>query len=566
MIMVQSLHVVFPYLLKVIFDELPSIVEHKTITSKIVYLVVGLIVVKVINDLLWHFVHMINYLSLFIDVENDLPAKAQKKLLELPAQFHERENTGKKVAKVEKGIDRILWILHSLFWSFFPPLISMVLMVGTLIIIDWKIGTIFVSAVIPGILIYKYVYDKHIDKWDLWDAKKEKAVGLFVQSLVNVNTVQSFVQEENEITDHEDVRDKMRDIDRDVSLSMERWFSLISLTFNVGFLTTIIASLYFVVQGTTTMGTVVFLVTTGGALLGHIWELMNCYTNVIRRIYAVLRMKELFDEKSSISNRDESVVPSSFDGKFVFEEVEFAYPGKDRKVLNNFSVDIGGKQMVALVGKSGEGKTTIIKLLCRMYDVSTGSIYLDGVDIRNLDHTWYRKLFAIVKQDVEIFDGTIAQNIVYAHREASAEQIELALSAAHLKETLQDKSRFPDGLKTQVGERGVKLSGGERQRVGIARAYIALLSGAKVLVLDEATSNLDSEAEKAIQQMINDVRHKLDISIVAIAHRLSTISKADTIYVINDGQVSEKGDHRSLIKQNGLYSRLVELQQLGEIQ
>jgi ABC-type multidrug transport system fused ATPase/permease subunit len=200
-----------------------------------------------------------------------------------------------------------------------------------------------------------------------------------------------------------------------------------------------------------------------------------------------------------------------------------------------------------------------------MYDVSSGEILLDGMNIKNLDLAWYRRLFAVVAQEVDIFDASLRDNIIYPNAAATPEQIRTALKASHLEAILNDASRFPRGLETEVGERGIKLSGGERQRVGIARAYIAILSGAKVLILDEATSNLDSSAECAIQQMLDLVRRELRVTIIAIAHRLSTIQRADRIAVVNHGRIAELGDHQKLIAKNGLYAELVELQRLGEL-
>ena len=204
-------------------------------------------------------------------------------------------------------------------------------------------------------------------------------------------------------------------------------------------------------------------------------------------------------------------------------------------------------------------------MLARGYDIGSGRLTLDGNEINQLDRNWFRSRFAVVQQDVDIFDATLQENIRYSFPDATAEEVSQALKAAHLDIILANKERFPDGLETQVGERGVRLSGGEKQRVGIARAYVSLLKGANVLILDEATSSLDSEAERAIQNMINKLRAETQITIVAIAHRLSTIQRADEIFVINGGVITESGDHQKLMAQNGLYSRLVELQKLGEL-
>ena len=201
-----------------------------------------------------------------------------------------------------------------------------------------------------------------------------------------------------------------------------------------------------------------------------------------------------------------------------------------------------------------------------MYDPNRGTITLDGTPIRMITRDWYRRTFATVQQRVDIFDGTLRENIVYGcDREVSDEELALAIRAAHLGRITDDSRRFRLGLETLIGERGVNLSGGEQQRVGIARAYLALLHGAKVLILDEATSSLDSEAERAIQEMVNDLRTRRTISIIAIAHRLSTIQAADHIYVIEDGLIVENGNHEQLLRRNGLYARLVALQHLGEL-
>jgi len=283
----------------------------------------------------------------------------------------------------------------------------------------------------------------------------------------------------------------------------------------------------------------------------------------MKDIVEAYRLDTLFNTEVEVQNNSSDMAQAMPESSFVFEDVHFRYTGDN--ILDKLNLKISQGEMVALVGRSGCGKSTIIRLLARVYDVSGGSIRLDGVDIRENNRDSYRRLFATVQQDVDIFDASLRENIYYSFTGAPETQVLEAVNVAHLECILNDKRKFPDGLDTQVGERGVRLSGGEKQRVGIARAYLALLNGAKVLILDEATSSLDSEAERAIQEMIGKLRREMNISIVAIAHRLSTIEKADKICVVGDGKILEEGDHDRLVARNGLYAKLVRLQKLGEL-
>jgi len=246
-------------------------------------------------------------------------------------------------------------------------------------------------------------------------------------------------------------------------------------------------------------------------------------------------MCELIEQKTDVENSPEAIVPKKFEGNFEFKDVSFRYGNKNRYILRKLNLEINQGQMVALVSKTGEGKTTLIRLLCRMYDVEEGGIFLDEREIKTIDLSWYRKLFAVVQQDVDIFDTSIINNIKYAYPRSTEEQVRESLKASHLEKVINDENRFPDGLKTQVGERGVRLSGGERQRVGIARAYLSLLNGVKVLVLDEATSALDSETESEIMDEIYNVSE--DKTLIIIAHRLSTTERCQRVYTIENKKI-----------------------------
>ncbi|MFA5358248.1 MAG: ABC transporter ATP-binding protein [Patescibacteria group bacterium] len=564
-VFLSSLTLLFPYLLKLVFDQLPLVLAGTASIGYIVQLIVAMFVIKTCAQFLHHFSKEKRFANSVIYLENWWPVMAQQKLLDLSLGYHEKENTGKKIARINKGCDKLVEILMHLFWGFLPQLFFLVVNLAIVLIIDWRLGLAFALPFIPAAIINIKAFDRFSADWEEWERKKEVSTGFFCQSIINVNTVQSFVQEKEEESRLCEVRQSMEKLDIKVNRRLQKWLFAVGSILHLCFVLTIALGVYLVINKQTSVGTLVYLVATGTVTIDSLWETINVYMRIMRNLVAVRRMKELIDEPVDIVNGAEAKTLDEFVGDVAFEQVNFVYPGKTEPVLDDFNLSIAAGQMVALVGKSGEGKTTIARLVSRMYDPINGQITLDHNDIRDLDLYWYRRLFAVVQQDVDIFDGTLFYNISYPCAGATEEQVLEALSAAHLGVVLKDAKRFPDGLQTQVGERGVRLSGGERQRVGIARAYLALLCGARILILDEATSSLDSEAERAIQTMLDKLRSRQGITVIAIAHRLSTIQRADKICVISGGTITEQGDHQQLMKQNGLYSHLVELQQLGDL-
>ncbi|MDA8697664.1 ABC transporter ATP-binding protein/permease [Rhodopirellula sp.] len=250
------------------------------------------------------------------------------------------------------------------------------------------------------------------------------------------------------------------------------------------------------------------------------------------------------------------VTKRSAAGSLRLDSVCFSYPKSSQQVLRNISVEIAAGETVALVGRSGAGKTTLTNLIARFYDPDSGGIFLDGYDLRNINLKSYRKLLGIVEQDVFLFDGTLADNIGYARRDATPEKITHAAKMAAADEFI---SRLPNGYDSRIGERGVKLSGGQRQRIAIARAICA---DPKILILDEATSNLDSESEQLIQNSLKTLLQNRTSFV--IAHRLSTIQQADRIIVLDEGQIVETGNHQTLMQEKGYYSEMIRRQATHE--
>lgn len=275
------------------------------------------------------------------------------------------------------------------------------------------------------------------------------------------------------------------------------------------------------------------------------------FQNNLAGLDRILDLLEIDPELPSSPDAIQATKEGS-EGNLTIEDLCFAYPNSQQQVLKKISLNIAAGETVALVGKSGAGKTTLTNMIARFYDPDSGRIMLDGKDLRNISLQSYRQLLGIVEQDVFLFDGTIRENIGYASRNISNESIEQAARMAAADDFIQ---RLPNGYESRIGERGVKLSGGQRQRIAIARAICA---DPKILILDEATSNLDSESEQLIQQSLKMLlRNRTSF---VIAHRLSTVRQADRIVVMDDGQIIEVGNHDSLIQQRGAYSKMISQQ------
>lgn len=291
--------------------------------------------------------------------------------------------------------------------------------------------------------------------------------------------------------------------------------------------------------------------------------LMNVLSNPINKITALLEMypkgmagfkrfTEMLDVDPDVQDRPDAIEVDTLKGDIEFKNVTFSYEENKEPVLKNINLQINSGETVALVGPSGAGKTTISSLIPRFYDVDDGSIFIDGIDIRDMTKQSLRKNIGVVQQDVFLFTGTLKENIAYGNLEATDEEIYEAARRAHMEEFINE---LPDGYDTQVGERGLKLSGGQKQRIAIARMF---LKNPPILILDEATSALDTETEMIIQESLNDLAK--DRTTIVIAHRLATIKNADRILVVTKNGIEEEGTHAELLAQNGIFARLHNVQ------
>ena len=334
-----------------------------------------------------------------------------------------------------------------------------------------------------------------------------------------------------------------------------RWFRVVMGMFTqIGPLLIYFAGGFFIINNldtTLTVGTVTATVALINRLYRPVESLLNIQVDFTRSLALFSRIFDYFDREIAISTPEKTLTPDFIDAEIRFEHVRFGYE-TEKVILKDIDFTVPAGKMYAIVGPSGSGKSTIINLIPRLYDVWDGRVFIDGVDVRDMDLTCLRRQIGMVTQDTYLFNGTIKENLLYAKEDATDAELEAACKAASIHDFILAQ---PDGYDTVVGNRGLKLSGGEKQRLSIARV---ILKDPKILILDEATSALDSISESAIQDAL--VSLMAGRTSIVIAHRLSTILAADEILVLSGGVIAERGTHDELLQQGGVYRELYETQ------
>jgi len=477
------------------------------------------------------------------------------KLIGLPMTYFEHARVGELVSRLTADVEKLYNAFSITLAEFLRQVIILVVGILFLAIRAPKLSLIML-ATFPVVIVGAMVFGRFIRK--LSKERQEElaeANNILNETMQAIQAVKAFT---NEL--FESVRYGKR-IDRvvQIALGYARWralFSVFIVTFLFGALFFIIwQGAYMVQTGEMTVGLLIEFVAYTAIIGGSIAGLGNFYTQLLGAIGATERIREILKDESEIEVAGSQQQPDiPVEGHIAYEDVHFSYPTRrDVPVLKGLSFKVGPGQKVALVGTSGAGKSTIVQLLLKFYNIDEGDIFIDGKSIHDFDTTAHRRNIAIVPQEVILFGGSIRENILYGKPDASEEEVIEAARKANAWDFIQT---FPEGLDTLVGERGVKLSGGQRQRIAIARA---ILKDPAILLLDEATSSLDAESEK----MVQDALHKLmqGRTSIIIAHRLATIRDVDQIFVIDNGQIIEQGTHDELSsREEGAYNTLAKLQ------
>jgi len=471
----------------------------------------------------------------------------------LDLDFHLNRRTGGLSRDIERGVTGVGFLLRVMVFNIVPTALEMVLVIGILLL-NYHIGFAWITL----LAVVSYVaFSVLVTNWRLAFVREANQADSTsntraIDSLLNYETVKFFGNEAFEANRYDDELAKWEQARRKnrLSLFLLNGGQALIIASAMTAMTVLAASQ--VIAGQITLGDFVLINAFTMQLFIPLGFLGFVYRELKSSMTNIERMFSLLDKAPQINDKPEAKPLVISDGAIEFDAVSFGY--SDRlPILNNFSFKVLPKQKVAVVGSSGAGKSTLIKLLFRFYDIQSGSIRIDGQDIRDVTQASLRQAIGIVPQDTVLFNTTLGENVRYGRIDASDAEVEQAIKLAHLKDFITE---LPDGLNTLVGERGLKLSGGEKQRVAIART---ILKRPPILMFDEATSSLDSHSERIIQDAIRDIS-KGQTSIV-IAHRLSTVVDADVIVVMQHGQIVEQGTHESLLKLDEVYAKLWRLQQ-----
>jgi len=545
------------YIVKMAFDKSAEFLSGAIAEGVLLdYLFILLLVLLSLTILVsvcgnWLKLHLVNKLE--TNLIYDLKNRYFSHIISLDHKFYTTHKTGSLISRLGRGGSAMERITDSIFFEFAPLIIQFSILIFSLIYLD-RISAIIVSVIVVTFITFSLIIQKIANKYNLAANKSEDIEkGNISDIFTNVDSIKYFGKESW-------IRKRylaFADDTRKTSLRSWNMWRIVSagqsLILGIGTVTLLYFSFNSFLKGELSLGTLTFIYTTYYSLMGPLFGFIHGVRGFTKSLTDFQDLFEYGNIESDIKDNPNALEMRINRGEIEFDNISFAYD--KRQVFNNFSLKVPANKKVALVGHSGCGKSSLVKLLYRLYDIQSGSIKIDGKDIRSVKHESLRSEMAIVPQECILFDDSIYNNIKFSNPKATKEQVMQAIKFAQLDKIV---NRFPNKENTIVGERGVKLSGGEKQRVSIARA---ILADKKILVLDEATSALDSETEYEIQVDLQKLMQGR--TSIVIAHRLSTIMNADVIVVMKEGKIVQMGKHNDLINKSGEYKKLWNLQKGG---
>ncbi len=490
-----------------------------------------------------------HYLGVWI--ENDMRLDLFHHLQKLSFSYFDKTKTGDIMSRISNDLFNIAEVAHHGPEDF---LISIITIIGAYILMFVMCPPLAAVSIIPLpiMAVYGIIFNRRLKRTNKAIRKRIAEINVTAEnSIQGIREVKSYSREELQEEKFEKSNVNLKESRENLYREMASYQSGISFMRQLYYFVTIAGGIFLIIRGKVGVADLVTFILYVSVVLPPIDRLINFTEQFTQGISSFERFTEIMDVMPSINDKPDAKPLSVSHGDIVFDDVSFHYDEGDDGVLDHFSMKIDGGKRVALVGESGAGKSTAVSLLARFYEKDSGSITIDGQEVDSVTQRSLRANIGFVQQDVFLFDASIRDNLSYGKPGATDSEIWQALEKANLASFV---SSLPDGLDTQVGERGTRLSGGQKQRLSIARVF---LKNPPILIFDEATSSLDTESETLIQDAFNELA-KGRTSIV-IAHRLSTIIDSDEIFVVNRGRIEERGTHEELMERKGLYYKLYSL-------
>lgn len=542
-----------PLVLKYLFDDLAAHQKIRTLFIGVAALA-GLGLIREIgtagaNWLTWR---------TRIGIHYSLLEAMVGRLHQLPLSFHRTEGVGAIMTKLDRSIQGFLNAVTQLLFNVFPAVLYLAIAIGVMVELNWKLALLVICfAPVPAIIAAFAAPEQTRRERTLFD-QYVRIYSRFNEVLSGILTVRSFSMEDME---------KQRFL-REVDRANQTVIRGVSVDSGFGAATNLVVMIarvaaiglggWLYIRGEVTLGTILAFLGYVGSLFSPIQGLSGVYQTIQRASVSLDEIFAILDAQEHLGDRPNARALQNIRGDVVFDNVHFAYEQTNRPVLRGVNLKVSAGETIAIVGPSGAGKTTLMALLMRFYDPVTGTICLDGTDLRDLKQSSLRRSIGVVLQDPLLFNDTARNNIAYGRPEATLPEVMDSAKAANAHDYI---SRLPEGYETVLGERGSRLSVGERQRITIARA---LVKNPPIIVLDEATSSLDAESEAMVQEALE--RLMKGRTTFVIAHRLATVVNADRIIVMVEGRVAESGSHAELMRKSGYYASLVKRQTRGLIQ
>lgn len=539
MIIQSAISIINPLILKYLIDNvIPS--QDTELLKKVAFLIVGIFIIEMIVNFIYNVImpYIVNKINVIFK------QKILNHILYLDLDFFSKNQVGKMNNVIQRDTYVVIGFISRKVIPLFSELINLIFIITTLFILDTELTLISLSFIPIYFILYTYAGKQLEKRIPSYYKLHDKLSQFILQSISGIEVIKTFNREENEGENYKTICDEY--VKSEIKLNIiESITGVISSVFGKFIVLGIfLYAILLMFDNSITLGVAIAFNTYLIRLLTPVQIFSSLTAESKRSKESYNRIKQYLDLIPKVKDNPNSISKNNLENGIQFHDVSFGY-NSDEYNLKNINIDIPKKSSIALVGKSGSGKSTIIKLLLRLYDVNEGEISIDGINIRKIKINDLRNLIGYIGQDNFLFNKSIRENILYGNENISDEKLTEICKKVNIYEFILT---LKDGFNTIVGERGVKLSGGEKQRIAIARA---LIKNPQIIILDEATSHLDSNNENIIQQSIKALSKTT--TLVIIAHRLSTIKDVDKIYVLKDNKISEQGSHKELLENKSEY-------------